>query len=161
MTRRKFLEAFETLDEYITTNGKPWTVGNARGEIPSDVEALIIARWNFDRLSIRKNSANYVEKVEALFKSIAYGAMWNVLTTFQTRDEILGSSAGVREATRTGYAAPNGNVNTAYVTGREIASETLPMSETVDRALAAQDGMKDAIEEAARCFTFAFLGVLA
>ena len=160
MTRRKFLEAFETLSDYIAANGKPWTVGSTRGEIPADVEALILARWNFDRLSIRKEQANYTQKVVALFKSISYGAMWNVLTTFQTRDEILGSSAGIREATRTGYAAPNGNVNAAYVTGREIASEKLPMSETVDRALVAQDGMKDATEEAARCFTFAFLGVL-
>lgn len=157
---KKWLENFETLEEFIEANGEPWTVGTTRGTIPAEVETALLARWKFDRLSIRKSATNYVARVRALFDAIASTSMWNIWTTYTTRDAILGDLGGQRVMERTMYAAPDGDVETAYATGSEKATETLPMSETVDRALAAQDGMKDAVEEAVRCFTFCFLGVI-
>lgn len=159
MTTKSWRDHFETLDDYITAHGKPWTVGNTRGQIPTAVETALLARWKYDRLAIRKEAANYVARVTGLFSSIAQTSMYNVIDTYATRDELLGDGQ-LRTYTRTSYAAPEGDVDDAYITGQEVNTETLPMSEKVDRALAVQDGMKDAIEEAVRCFTFCFLGVL-
>lgn len=160
MSCEKWLDRFETLADYCTAHGTPWTVGTTRGSVPSEVAALLRKLRDYDRLAIPKDADNYVDRVTAMFGAVASGAMWNVLETYRQRDVLLGTS-GKRVASRTTYAAPDGNVDTAYIAGREVAEETLPMSETADRAIALQDGLKDAVEEAVAQFTFCFLGVLA
>lgn len=158
--KQKRLERHETLAEYILANGKPWTVDTVRGTIDATTETIILARHNYDRLAIPKDDPDYVPRVVGMFNYAAWTQYWNVKTTYAQRDAVLGNSAD-RVTTRTGYAAPDGSPDTAYSTGMEKVTDKAPMHENVDRALAVQDGWKDAEMEAAAAFDTCFLGVIA
>lgn len=157
--KEKRLEKYETLAEYISEYGKPWTVGATRGAIDASTELIILARHYFDRLALPIDVAEYSVQVEGMFTYVARTEYWNIKTTYAQRDAVLGNSAN-RVTTRTGYAAPDGSPDIAYSTGMEEVTDTAPMHENVDRALAVQENWKDAETEMAAAFDRCFLGVI-
>lgn len=158
--KEKRLDRYETLAEYVTAHGTPWTIGTARGTIDATTAAIITARHNYDRLAIPADADNYAAQVVGMFSWVAYSDFWNIKTTYAQRDAVLGNSAD-RVTTRTAYAAPDGAPDTAYSTGMEKVTDKSPMHENADRALAVQDGWKDAEMEGAAAFDRCFLGVIA
>lgn len=157
--KNKRSERYETLKDYIDHHAFPWNVGDDRGDIDAEVVSALRAARDFSRLAIPKDADHYESRVEHLFSAVLQTTYWDIKTTYATRDTILGES-NVRSGNRKQYAAPNGTPETAYTTGMETYEETAPMHENIDRALTAQDGLKDWVDQAVKAFDVCFYGVL-